>query len=390
MTWLSHSCTVVLSIVFLVVMMTPELTTALSPRPIKKEAPRNRRSISPSDVNVTASATNSSYAFGYSGSSENATATTPAPGTSAKPSVIQTSSHTPEHPANTEQASNINDTTNATQPKTHTVTVSPRAFEGNETTSNSAINPTSTPTRNISSGVTSHSDYSGNTSDSTTTDRPQSSHTVTSPTFDTKSQPIATTSSVHTNASTTSSNDSVSTVSGAPGDSTNRMTTERVLTTTTNSSNSSAIIIHPRPKGTTTSATTTTKTTTSKSSQPPLTPRKSDCPLQTAAPGQKQQGLVSNCLIAIASLAGLATFFMVCSIVLCTKLSAANHRYRYRLRSSGGEGTEMVCISALLPDGEGLVVRPKTPKSNGALIPNTDADSDCEDNLTLNSFLPDA
>lgn len=51
----------------------------------------------------------------------------------------------------------------------------------------------------------------------------------------------------------------------------------------------------------------------------------------------------------------------------------------------------MVCISSLLPDGDGVVVRPKIPKSNGALIPITDVDgdSDCGDNLTLNSFLPD-
>ncbi|XP_076140295.1 P-selectin glycoprotein ligand 1 [Alosa pseudoharengus] len=384
MTWLSHSFTVVLSIMFLLVLMTPELTTAHLPEHMKKEAPRNRRSVSPSDVSVTASATNSSSASGSSGPSKNASATTQAPGTSTKPSVTQTSSHTQEHLANTEPASNTSDIADTIQPKTRTATVGPRAFGSNKTTSDSSIKPTSTPTKNVSSGVASHTDHSRNTSDSTTTsDRPHSSH---------KSQPIPTTPLVHTKASTTLSNDSVSTVSGASGDSTKMMTTERVLTTTTNVSITSAIVVHPRPHPKVTTTATATTKMTSKSTQPPSTPRKSDCPLQTAVPGQKHQGLVNNCLIAIASLAGLATFFMVCSIVLCTKLSAAKHRYRYRLRSSGGEGTEMVCISALLPDGDGPVVRPKTPKSNGALIPvtDTDGDSDCGDNLTLNSFLPDA
>ncbi|XP_028827317.1 P-selectin glycoprotein ligand 1 [Denticeps clupeoides] len=100
----------------------------------------------------------------------------------------------------------------------------------------------------------------------------------------------------------------------------------------------------------------------------------------------QRSGLVSQCLIAIASLAGLATVFMVCSIVLCTKISTLRHRYRLM---ADQQGTEMVRMSAWLPDGDGPHGRPKIPKSNGALIPILDGDSDCGDSLTLNSFLPD-
>uniref|UniRef100_W5MB04 Uncharacterized protein n=1 Tax=Lepisosteus oculatus TaxID=7918 RepID=W5MB04_LEPOC len=98
----------------------------------------------------------------------------------------------------------------------------------------------------------------------------------------------------------------------------------------------------------------------------------------------KRDGLVSQCLIAIAVLAGVATIFMVCTIVLCTKLSSNKQRYRVK----EANGTELVCISALLPDGSNSYrSRPKTQKSNGALCPNTD-DSEGDD-LTLHSFLPD-
>uniref|UniRef100_W5MB25 Uncharacterized protein n=1 Tax=Lepisosteus oculatus TaxID=7918 RepID=W5MB25_LEPOC len=97
----------------------------------------------------------------------------------------------------------------------------------------------------------------------------------------------------------------------------------------------------------------------------------------------KRDGLVSQCLIAIAVLAGVATIFMVCTIVLCTKLSSNKQRYRVK----EANGTELVCISALLPDGSNSYrSRPKTQKSNGALCPNTD-DSEGDD-LTLHSFLP--
>ncbi|XP_036383453.1 P-selectin glycoprotein ligand 1 [Megalops cyprinoides] len=104
-------------------------------------------------------------------------------------------------------------------------------------------------------------------------------------------------------------------------------------------------------------------------------------PCSTVTP--RRDGLVGQCLIAIATLAGVATIFIVSTIILCTKLSSS--KYKYRMAHNCG--TEMVCISALLPDGNGTHGRPRIPKSNGALIPNTE-DSEGDD-LTLHSFLPE-
>lgn len=207
---------------------------------------------------------------------------------------------------------------------------------------------------------------------STSTIKPTLPHSESSPSNKSLLSPV--TSSVQTNASTTTANISTAghtTVPRVSGDPTSNATTP-------------AAGLQPQPHPKVTEVITTATTT---SNPPPLTPRRGDCPVFTQSPGQKHT-LVSHCLIAIASLAGLATLFMACSIVLCTKLSAARQRYRYHMRS-GGEGTEMVCISALMPDGDAPPIRHKIPKSNGALIPITDADSDGGDNLTLNSFLPD-
>lgn len=103
------------------------------------------------------------------------------------------------------------------------------------------------------------------------------------------------------------------------------------------------------------------------------------CP--TAEP--KREGLVSRCLIAIASLTGLATIFIMTTIILATKLAGS----RYRQRAGLLHETEMVCISALMNDSDHPIPTPKHPKSNGALIPITE-DEDGDD-LTLNSFLHD-
>ncbi|XP_061116759.1 P-selectin glycoprotein ligand 1 [Conger conger] len=105
--------------------------------------------------------------------------------------------------------------------------------------------------------------------------------------------------------------------------------------------------------------------------------------LPCVTPKSRKDGLVGQCLIAIVTLAGVATVFIVSTTVLCTKLSA--RKYRYRMRQSSG--TEMTCISALLPDGNGAHGRPRTPKSNGALLPNLE-DGEGDD-LTLHSFLPE-
>ncbi|CAB1352861.1 unnamed protein product [Coregonus sp. 'balchen'] len=102
----------------------------------------------------------------------------------------------------------------------------------------------------------------------------------------------------------------------------------------------------------------------------------------------RRDGLVSQCLIAIASLAAVATFFMVSCIILCTKYSSRKHRYRV---GTNHRGTEMVCISALLHDDNDPHWRRHIPKSNGALLHGTELDSDEEggDDVTLHSFLPD-
>ncbi|XP_065106798.2 P-selectin glycoprotein ligand 1 [Paramisgurnus dabryanus] len=99
-----------------------------------------------------------------------------------------------------------------------------------------------------------------------------------------------------------------------------------------------------------------------------------------------RDGLVSRCLIAIASMAALTTIFVISTICLATKLSS----YRYRNRARLLQETEMVCISALMNDTDHPVPKPRHPRSNGALIPcSEDGDLD-GDNLTLNSFLPDS
>uniref|UniRef100_A0A3Q3FNE6 Cell wall protein DAN4-like n=1 Tax=Labrus bergylta TaxID=56723 RepID=A0A3Q3FNE6_9LABR len=98
------------------------------------------------------------------------------------------------------------------------------------------------------------------------------------------------------------------------------------------------------------------------------------------------RGVVKHCLIAIASLAGLATFFMVTTITLCTKLSTS----RYRVRRPP-QATEMMCISSLLPERNYTYTRQRNPVSNGVLVMHAGGDSDEEggDNLTLSSFLPE-
>ncbi|KAG7480859.1 hypothetical protein MATL_G00060730 [Megalops atlanticus] len=149
-------------------------------------------------------------------------------------------------------------------------------------------------------------------------------------------------------------------------------------TGTTNSS-MGALVPHKYP-GRQHQPTTTGETKTIKTTTPNDHPADRDgFPCSTVTP--RRDGLVGQCLIAIATLAGVATIFIVSTIILCTKLSSS--KYRYRMTHNCG--TEMVCISSLLPDG--THGRPRIPKSNGALIPSTE-DSE-GDNLTLHSFLPD-
>ncbi|XP_075959890.1 P-selectin glycoprotein ligand 1 [Anarhichas minor] len=96
--------------------------------------------------------------------------------------------------------------------------------------------------------------------------------------------------------------------------------------------------------------------------------------------------LVKHCLIAVASLAALATVFMISTIILCIKLSTR----KYKVKKTQ-PATEMMCISALLPERNISYSRQRNPVTNGVLVIHGDADSDEDggDNLTLSSFLPE-
>ncbi|KAJ0057196.1 hypothetical protein NL108_002130 [Boleophthalmus pectinirostris] len=100
-------------------------------------------------------------------------------------------------------------------------------------------------------------------------------------------------------------------------------------------------------------------------------------------------GVVKKCLIVIASLAVVATIFIISTIILCTKLSSR----KFKLRRQQ-QGTEMMCISSLLPESSNphhRYTRQRSPVHNGVLVIHNCGDSDDEigDNLTLSSFLPD-
>ncbi|TKS84493.1 P-selectin glycoprotein ligand 1 [Collichthys lucidus] len=159
---------------------------------------------------------------------------------------------------------------------------------------------------------------------------------------------------------------------------------------------------------TTTSETNSTNTTTaSNSTSPgailfPRVPKRLPIPTSKSTPATttvsreasnnaeaktcSTRGVVKQCLIAIASLAALATIFMVSTIVLCTKLSARKYKV-----TKPQTATEMMCISSLLPERDYIYTRQRNPVSNGVLVMHHggDSDEDAGDNLTLSSFLPD-
>lgn len=119
---------------------------------------------------------------------------------------------------------------------------------------------------------------------------------------------------------------------------------------------------------------------------PDQTTKASKCPPTTGDQRCFTQGIVKPCLIAIAALAGLATIFMVSTIVLCAKLSTRKYKVK-----KPKQATEMMCISALLPERNYSYARQRNPVSNGVLVIHNDRDSDEDggDNLTLSSFLPE-
>ncbi|XP_062291141.1 P-selectin glycoprotein ligand 1 [Scomber scombrus] len=112
----------------------------------------------------------------------------------------------------------------------------------------------------------------------------------------------------------------------------------------------------------------------------------SKCPPITEVKPCSSRRVVNVCLITIASLALLATIFMVSTIVLCVKLSAR----KYKVKRPQNE-TEMMCISTLLPDRTNNYTRQRNPVANGVLVfPNGRYyDEDGGDDVTLSSFLPD-
>ncbi|XP_029940304.1 P-selectin glycoprotein ligand 1 [Salarias fasciatus] len=124
---------------------------------------------------------------------------------------------------------------------------------------------------------------------------------------------------------------------------------------------------------------------------PPATTAAAPRDVTKTTPGTEVQAcstraVMKHCLIVIASLAALATIFIMSTIVLCVKLSAK----KYRVKRSQ-EGTEMMCISALLPDRSYNYTRQRNPVPNGVLVIPRAGDSDEEggDTVTLSSFLPE-
>ncbi|XP_062038325.1 P-selectin glycoprotein ligand 1 [Lepus europaeus] len=95
---------------------------------------------------------------------------------------------------------------------------------------------------------------------------------------------------------------------------------------------------------------------------------------------------VKQCLLAILILALVATVFLVCTVVLAVRLSRRNHTYPVRSYSP----TEMVCISALLPeagDGTPAIANGRRASRGPGLKAEAKEERDGDD-LTLHSFLP--
>ncbi|XP_041057914.1 uncharacterized protein PB18E9.04c-like [Carcharodon carcharias] len=109
--------------------------------------------------------------------------------------------------------------------------------------------------------------------------------------------------------------------------------------------------------------------------------------LSTAQVTAKKMSLVAQCLIAIAILAGVCTIFVICTVVLCTKLSTQRQNYRVNRTN----GTELICISALLPEDERKLRKKMRPKRLRDHLKETavgqNSDSDDDDDLTLHSFV---
>ncbi|KAK2888313.1 hypothetical protein Q8A73_019761 [Channa argus] len=161
---------------------------------------------------------------------------------------------------------------------------------------------------------------------------------------------------------------------------TTSVSTDSTLSTTAFSTSAAGILIPHDPKRlpvSTTNSVTPTQAVPCEVSNRPATTEVKPC---------STRGIVRYCLIVIASLAALATIFIISTIILCTKLSARKYKVKKRQ-----QGTEMMCISSLLPERNYTYTRQRNPVSNGVLVIPTggDSDEDGGDNLTLSSFLPE-
>lgn len=186
-----------------------------------------------------------------------------------------------------------------------------------------------------------------------------------------------------------------------------QMTTQKPISVTTPSTSTSTFSdttkLHPPAESFSTNASTFTTTASNHSggiliplrtTKLPVLTSKSVSPVTkvTQIPPTAQvqscsvRHIVKQCLIAVAALAALATIFMVSTIILCTKLSVRKYRVK-----RPQQATEMMCISALLPERNHNYTRQRNPVSNGVLVIPSGADSDDDggDNLTLSSFLPE-
>ncbi|XP_028273209.1 P-selectin glycoprotein ligand 1 [Parambassis ranga] len=157
------------------------------------------------------------------------------------------------------------------------------------------------------------------------------------------------------------------------------ISTDPPNSTVANYTSTAGVLIPREPKTSPPATTTSPPSTTEKDCDLPKGPSTSEVqPCST-------RGVVKPCLIAIAALAGLATIFMVSTIVLCTKLSARKHKVK-----KPQQATEMMCISALLPDTTSTRQRSYIPNGGVLVFPGgADSDEDGGDNLTLSSFLPE-
>lgn len=277
--------------------------------------------------------------------------------------------------ATTSTASLSTEITSTTEPEVRSISSStPSPFESAQTSlfiqnpSSPSVSTTSTMTTNPTSEAAPVSDATSSTVTLWET-------STNSADLSSASQPVSATT---THSSTS---EFINTVHTTAEPHTISFSTDSANNATANTSTSPAGIFIPRvPKKLpipTTQSTTATYTAPSEVSK--------TSPITEVQPCSNKS-MAKQCLIAIASLAGLATIFMVSTVILCAKLSSRKYKVK-----KPQQDTEMMCISALLPDRSNSYRRQRNPVTNGVLVIHgrRDSDEDGGDNLTLSSFLPE-